>query len=343
MSITEGAVIWEWSLLHELVIDCTILNSRNEPYYFFDPDPPYIIPQEDGRLLVVYAWLPHPDTMDVTIVQKPGVVPLANLAEIQRTVRVPIPVELASAYSLADLNRDPIGRDATVLQIAVGYFPLNADQKLVPAWCHNKEVQTLPIAATQQAIMVSRAIPLRVPLQIQPPVPTPFEPVSESASPLIVAPKFHESLALKYTLRNNAKHGLFAAVPERPLLSMENNSELHIRMGPPTAAPRGAAPVPAVHIPPNESVQHTVPLEQPVFSDQRPPFPFPPSWMGRDVRATKVHFTQVWWDDTVTALLPGDPTKTPEKADMPPAAFALQRSEKFTDDESRILLWKGQR
>ena len=124
-----GTVVWESAVSHQLVIDCTLINSTNEPVYVFDPDPPYVLPMEDGRLILAFTWIRVPERIRVTIVEQAGVFELAALGEARRTIRLNVPVLQAVAYNLIDVNRDPIHRESTGLQFLVGYAPKTAGAK----------------------------------------------------------------------------------------------------------------------------------------------------------------------------------------------------------------------
>jgi len=343
MATVDGLVMQEWSLGHSLEVEYTLINSTQRPQLVFAPEPPYVLPQEDGRLVLTMTWMPVPDGALVEVVEQPPVIKLAPLAEIKRNTRVSLPVRQAPAYDTIDVKRPPVVRDSTRLEFLVGFLNDRTDIAYRPADFRGQLVQSPDVPFTDQRTMLSQPVALNVPMRFRVPVPFPFQPVAAAESPIIVLASARESLALNYTLRNNSQHGIYAAVPAAPSLTIENETQLHIRLGPTKAAARGAVATPAVHLAPGESQQRTVLLDQPVFSDRSPLVSFPTGWAGRDVRATGVRLTQVWWEDAITAMLPGSPTTPPKNVEVPPTVFALLQQEEFFDEGSRILLWKGAR
>src|SRR5262245_23662475 len=111
MARVNGSVVGEWSLRHVLEVEYTLVNSTKYPYVVFDPQPSYVLPREDGRLILALAWMPVPPDTEVEVVSKPPVVKVPALGELKQVAHIPLPIDQAPAYDTSDVNRPPVVRD----------------------------------------------------------------------------------------------------------------------------------------------------------------------------------------------------------------------------------------
>ncbi|CAM2068927.1 hypothetical protein SCOR_26400 [Sulfidibacter corallicola] len=146
-----------------LEISFNVHNTSGRTVYLYEPDPPYLLPGLDDRLLILFGRLPVPEDHDVEVPETPGVAILRPGDLLHRRLNLRLPVEKKYPYPVFPLGTRATPTVLRKVQVAFGYVAGDLDMGI--GYFGEQEVATPKISVTHQAFVLSPLFEIEVPAQ----------------------------------------------------------------------------------------------------------------------------------------------------------------------------------